>query len=187
MYFHDRSGRLSVMNIRRDTTQAQRQHIISDAVRLPEVYVESSHDIEDGHLVAWTGEDSIHSADGLSRVEPAGPNAGVIAGVVKHLAANVGDKYYTHYGIHTRHNIPGTSKIYRVGRDIVLAWVLVDDHDNELEGVYQRYVNGELDSTGPYQIQMVSSDTFSIDRTMGASISTEVAELRARLDALTTS
>lgn len=185
MYFHDRLGRLGFMNIRKATTPTTaQQHLISDAIRLPEVYVESSHDIGDGHLVAWTGEESIHSADGLSRVEPA--NGGVIAGVVKHLAADVGDKYFTHRGIHTKHNVPGTSKIYRVGRDIVLAWVLVDDHENELEGVYQRYVNGELDSTGPYQIQMVSSDTFSIDRTMGASINTELAELRARIDALTT-
>ena len=64
---------------------------------------------------------------------------------------------------------------------------MLDDHENELEGVYARYVNGELDDTGPYQLSMVSTDTFAIDRTFAATLDNELNEIKQRLDALTLS
>ena len=163
--------------------------------------LESTHDIAPGHLVSWTGSPHMFTSNGtkkeewnshdgfefaLSRVEPAASNSTVVAGIIQEQAAIPGQAKFTHKGIHTTHKLSGTSGyIYRVARDVTLAWVF-DDHENELEGIYQRYVNGALDTTGPYQLQMVSSDTFAIDRTMAASLENELADLRARFDSLTT-
>lgn len=201
-YYHDRFGKLNflppvrqALNIRNSQTK-----LTADIIRLPHMYVESTHDMEPGQLVAWTGDPHMFTANGgkkeewssrdgfeyaLSRVEPASDNSTVIAGIVQEKAADPGQRHFTHKGIHTTHTLPVNNQyVYRVARDVTLAWVF-DDHENELEGVYNRYVNGELDTTGPYQLQMVSSNMFAIDRTMAASLENELADLRARFDSLT--
>lgn len=202
-YSYNKSGKLSFLPpIRqRFTVRRLEQSIKSDIIRLPHIYVESVHDLEPGSLVAWTGEPHMFTSNGtkqeqwtsengyefaLSRVEPASNHSNLIAGVIQEKAAVPGQNSFTHKGIHTTHSLPANNQfVYRVARDVTLAWVL-DDHENELEGIYNRYVNGELDTTGPYQLQMVSSDIFAIDRTMAASLENELAELRARFNNLTT-
>ena len=205
-YYHDRYGKLSFLPpVRRNITDigssGGRRALKADIIRLPHIYVESTHNMEPGQLVAWTGDPHMFKTNGtkkeewssidgyeyaLSRVEPASDSSAVIAGIVQEKAAEPGQSRFTHKGIHTTHALPSNNQyVYRVARDVTLAWVF-DDHENELEGVYNRYVNGELDTTGPYQIQMVSSDTFAIDRTMAASLENELADLRARFNNLTT-
>lgn len=202
-YSYDSQGRLSFLGpigVRTTLPVTQSQSsLTTDEIRLPHVYVESEENLENGHLVSWTGDATMfirgrrkttfegsHS-HALSSVtlSPAGSNT--VAGVVVEKAAEPGSRSYTQKGIHTRHVLPTDSQhIYRVGRDVCLAWVL-DDHENELEGVYARYVNGELDDTGPYQLSMVSTDTFAIDRTFAATLDNELNEIKQRLDALTLS
>ena len=100
--------------------------------------------------------------------------------------AALGNRVFTHKGIHTVHRLATDSQhIYRVGRDVQMAWVL-DDSLGEVEGIYERYVNGALDTTGPYQLTMISNDVFAINRTMAASVEQELQNLKARFDALTT-
>ena len=202
-YYHNSLGQLSFLPpVRQSSVFLETQkEIQSDIIRLPHVYVESTHDLAPGHLVSWTGSPHMFTRNGskkeewtsedgfefaLSRVEPATSNSIVVAGVIQEKAAEPGQNSFIHKGIHTNHTLPENNQyVYRVARDVTLAWVF-DDHENELEGVYQRYVNGELDTTGPYQLQMVSTNTFAIDRTMAASLETELADLRARFDSLTT-
>ena len=203
-YYHDSGGKLSFLPpVRKHygSFSTKSRTLNSDIIRLPHVYVESTHEIAPGHLVSWTGSPHMFKRNGtkkeewtsedgfefaLSRVEPAESNSTIIAGIVQEKAADPGQKSFTHKGIHTTHALPQNNEyVYRVARDVTLAWVF-DDHENELEGIYQRYVNGQLDATGPYQLQMVSSDTFAIDRTMAASLENELADLRARFDSLTT-
>ena len=178
---------------------AQSTFINTDPIRLPQFYAESDHDIQPGHPVQWTGEPTMINNAGqridafsqhdissaLSSVEPATSNTNRLAGIVIEKAASPGDRQFTHKGVHSIHSLPTDSKtLYRVGNNIVLAWVL-GESQGEMEGIYQRYVNGTLDTTGPYQLTMVSSDMFTIHRTMQASVELELAELKARFDSLT--
>ena len=203
-YVYDRLGRLRassqgypVFASRNVNTNVK---TISDTIRLPQFYVESQHEIQPGHPVQWTGHAAMINTDGtrlhtfsqtdysaaLSSVEPAIDDSNTIAGIVIEKAAETGDRFFTHKGVHSRHNLPSDiNKLYRVGNDIALAWVL-EESEGEIEGIYQRYVNGQLDDTGPYQLTMVSSDTFVINRTIQAAINLELATLKARFDSLTT-
>ena len=176
------------------------QTFTSDNIRPTSVYVESDHDIAPGHVVEWTGTPTNFLRDGtrstvytssngheyaLSSVQPTTTHSTTVAGIVIDKAAEPGASSYTHKGgVHTSHILPADSKhIYRVGRDIALAWVL-DSHHGELEGLYTKYVNGVLDSTGPYQLRMSGRDRFTIERTTTATAELELANLTARFDAL---
>lgn len=200
-YFYDTTGRLNSMTplVNFQTPSQQQQRAIkADNIRTHHVYLESTETIEPGHVVEWTGEPAMFLADGkrkenfdhnfaLSSIRAASDYSTTVAGIVTEKAAETGDYSFTHKGIHTTHLLPqDLKKLYRVGRDVQIAWV-IDDSMNEIEGVYQRYVNGTLDTTGPYQLSMISNDVFSIDRTIAASIEQELSTLRARFDALTTS
>ena len=205
-YGYDMQGRLhtrrqqypSYENFASSTPQVL-PSLTTDPIRLAQFYVESDHEIKPGHAVQWTGQAAMVNRNGeridafsqsdmsqaLSSVEPASGDTRLVAGVVIEKAAAEGDTSFTHKGIHTTHSLPADSKnYYRVGNDIVLAWVL-EESEGELEGIYERYVNGTRDETGPYQLTMVASDMFMINRTMQASIDLEFAELKARFDALT--
>ena len=171
----------------------------TDNIRPLAMYVESDFDIEPGHIVEWSGipnniidgeRNNVFSTDhieyAMSKVIPAETSSQTVAGVVMAKAATTGDTRYTHKGgIHTTHPLPTDIKnIYRIGRDIGLAWV-IDNHHGELEGLYTRYKNGVEDSTGPYQLTMTSKDHFTIERTATATAELQLAELIARFDALT--
>ena len=177
--------------------------VTADSIRPPSVYVESDHDISNGHVVEWdagkptnflstgqrktewTADDGYEFAH--SKVIPAGTHSNTVAGIVIEKAAEPGKNSFTHKGgAYTTQTLPSDSQhIYRVGRDIALAWVL-DSHSNELEGIYTRYVNGVEDTTGPFQLTMTGNEHFSIERTVGATVEMELAELIARFDTLTT-
>ena len=182
------------------TPAARTQTFRSDNIRPTAVYVESDHDIAPGHVVEWTGtptnfltngtRSTVYSSENgheyaLSSVRPTGNHSTVVAGVVIDKAAEPGAESYTHKGgVQTTHSLPEDAKhIYRVGRDIALAWVL-DAHHGELEGLYTRYVNGVEDSTGPYQLRMSGRDRFTIERTTTATAELQLADLTARFDAL---
>lgn len=201
-YSYDRLGRLRATSQRYPNYASRRSaniKIVSDVIRLPQFYVESQHEIQPGHPVQWTGNAAMINADGtrqvafsetdlsaaLSSVEPATDDSNTIAGIVIEKAAETGDRSFTHKGVHSHHTLPSDlQNLYRVGNDISLAWVL-EESEGEIEGVYQRYVNGQLDDTGPYQLTMVSSDTFVINRTIQAAVNLELATLKARFDSLT--
>ena len=121
-YSYNRSGRLSflppVRQSRFSTTNNQPK---SDLIRLPQIYVESVHDLEPGHLVAWTGEPHMFTESGskkeqwtsehgyefaLSRVELAPNNSNLIAGIVQEKAASPGQENFLQKGIHTIHKLP---------------------------------------------------------------------------------
>lgn len=174
--------------------------LTSDNIRPSSLYVESPHEIAPGHIVQWTGTPNNFTINGtrktvyssshgheyaLSTVEPTTTHSTTVAGVVIEKAASSTDNSYTHKGgVHTSHVLPADSQnIYRVGRDIALAWVL-DSHHGELEGLYTRYVNGVEDSTGPYQLRMSSRNQFTIERTTTATAELQLANLTARFDAL---
>ena len=176
--------------------------VTADSIRPPSVYVESEHDISNGHVVEWDGNPTNFlstgqrktewtAADGYefahSKVIPAGTHSNTIAGIVIEKAAEPGKNSFTHKGgAYTTQTLPQDSQhIYRVGRDIALAWV-IDSHSNELEGIYTRYVNGVEDTTGPFQLTMTGNEHFSIERTAAATVEMELAELIARFDALVT-
>ena len=199
-YGYDNLGRLRSRPQRYPIFSARTRptvQTISDTIRLPQFYVESQHELQPGHPIQWTGNatmivngtrrDNFSQTDysaALSSVEPAADDSNTIAGIVIEKAAQTGDKTFTHKGVHTTHGLPNDiQNLYRVANDITLAWVL-EESEGELEGVYQRYVNGQLDDTGPYQLTMVSSDTFVINRTIQAAINLEVATLKARFDSL---
>ena len=198
-YLFDSAGRLTVHKHRNYTqhVSSTNRNITADNIRTPHVYVESTHDIEPGHVVEWTGDPAMFTTLGkrqntfdynyaISSVRPATNYSHTVAGIVTEKAASPGSKFFTHKGIHTNHRLaPDVQHIYRIGRDVQMAWVL-DDSFNEVEGIYQRYVNGQLDATGPYQLTMISNDVFAINRTIAASIEQELTQLKARFDALTT-
>lgn len=198
-YFYDTSGRLTAMRplVTYQSPSEPELSLKADNIRTHHIYVESSETIEPGHVVEWTGEPTMFLANGtrkdtfdhnypLSSIRAASDYSTTVAGIVTEKAAETGDYTFTHKGVHTTHLLPqDLQKLYRVGRDVQIAWV-INDSMNEIEGVYQRYVNGTLDTTGPYQLSMVSRDVFAIDRTIAASIEHELSTLRARFDALTT-
>ena len=199
-YFHDSAGRLQVYKYSHNqavSRSSNQTNLIADNIRTPHVYVESSQNIAPGHVVEWTGEPAMFTNIGqrlnafdhnfaISSVQPAGNHSTTVAGIVTEKAAEPGNKLFTHKGIHTVHRLATDSQhIYRVGRDVQMAWVL-DDSLGEVEGIYERYVNGALDTSGPYQLTMISNDVFAINRTMAASIEQELQNLKGRFDALTT-
>ena len=207
MSFYYKSGRLitTASNWRPQyggifDTPASDINVTSDNIRPVTLYVESQHDIPNGHIAEWTGEpryfdnrgnriDAFASSEGhhyaLSSVRPSGTHSKTVAGVVINKAASPDDKTFTHKGaIHSVHSLPDdVAHIYRVGRDIALAWV-IDSHHGELEGLYKKYVNGVEDQSGLYQLTMTGRDIFTIEPTITAQVETQLADLTARFNSL---
>ncbi len=182
-------------------SRPHQMRVQADTVRPPSVYVESEHEIENGHVVEWGGGPTNFISSGRkstwtsehghtfahSKVVPAETHSTTVAGIVIEKAASPGDSSFTHKGgVYTSQSLPSDSQhIYRVGRDIALAWV-IDSHSNELEGIYTRYVNGVEDTTGPFQLTMTGNEHFTLERTVGANVNMQLGELIARFDALVT-
>ena len=181
-------------------TTAPAAGVVSDHLRPLSLYVESEHEISNGHIVEWTGNpkffdergqriDSFSSDKGfqyaLSSVIPTSTHSQAVAGIVLNKAAAPTDRTFSHVGAaHSVHTLPDdVGHIYRIGRDIALAWV-VDSHQNELEGLYTKYVNGVEDTSGKYQLTMCGRDVFKIEPTVTSMIDTQVAELTARFNTL---
>lgn len=164
----------------------------ADTVRPPSVYVESEHEIENGNVVEWGGGPTNFISTGRKSTwtDEHGheqTHSTTVAEIMIEKAASPGGTSFTHKGgVFTTQTLPSDSKhIYRVSKDIALAWV-IDSHSNELEGIYTRYVNGVEDGTEPYQLIMSGNEHFTLERTVGASVDLQLAELIARFDALVT-
>lgn len=172
-----------------------------DAIRPTQLYVESEHNVSAGHIVSWTGDPAMFDRSGnrlstwtaqsghefaLSKVEAnTEPRHPGVAGVVLETAAEPNAVSFVHKGIHTSHAIKDADHILRVATkgSVVLAWVL-DDHQNALEGVYTKFINGVASGT---VVVRELGDHFTITESTPntVSISDEIAVLTARLNALT--
>ena len=186
----------------RATITGGTQTIITDGIRQPELYVESTADVEAGHLVHWTGEPSMFLKSGdklldfggdhgheyaLSKVQaPDGTHRVDIAGLVIETAATPNDTNYLHKSVHSRHPIKNNEHVLRISRPgtCALAWVL-DDHENSLNGVYTQYANGIEDGT--YVIRELGTEYFTIEEInpVLADVEAAVQLLTNRLDNLT--
>ena len=171
-----------------------------DSIRPTQLYVESEHNVSAGHIVSWTGDPAMFDKQGnrlnswtaqsghefaLSKVEAntLSRHPGV-AGVVLETAAEPDAVSFTHKGIHTNHLIKDADHILRVATkgSVVLAWVL-DDHQNALEGVYTKNINGVASGT---VVVRELGDHFTITESNPntVSISDELAALTARFNEL---
>jgi len=174
--------------------------IQTDAIRPPQLYVESSSAPEPGHLVHWTGSPAMFLRDGtklsefnpehgheyaLCSVRTAG-SAEDIAGVVMEVAATPSDNTYKHRGVHSTHPVFGNQHILRISRPgaCVLAWVLTDVHQNRLNGLYTQFENGI--ETGKYVVRELGDEFFTIEEVNPplSDVQAQVASLTARLNIL---
>lgn len=172
----------------------------TDSIRPTSLYVESDHHVTSGHLVAWSGNPSMFDNTGqrvssftatnghefaLSSVSENSENRSRgVAGVVLERAAEPNAGVYTHKGVHGRHLAKNAQNILRVATkgSVVLAWVL-DSHENTLDGVYTKNVNGVPTATA---VVHQLGDFFTITDTEGSnSLAAQVATLTERLNALT--
>ena len=175
----------------------------TDSIRPVELYVESPTNVESGHLVSWSGQPAMFTSSGnrvstfeasnghtfaLSSVEENTQDRHTgVAGVVIERAAAPNAGTFLHKGVHDQHLVRNAQHIMRVATkgSVVLAWVL-DSHENTLDGVYTKNVNGVPTATAViHQI----GDYFTITDTEDASTSlaAQVATLTARLNELTSS
>lgn len=157
----------------------------SDPIDQHSIYANSVDDVEPGHFVSFSNLQVETSIPQLTTVERTSDHAHV-AGVVIEKAANPTDlKFINKNGVHKSHSISNHNHILRIARPgaRVNAWV-IDHHENELEGVYEKSINGTV--VGQVIIRNVDSEHFSIE-TFGEtnSLADEVADLRAKLEALT--
>ena len=172
-----------------------------DSIRPTQLYVESEHNVDSGHIVSWTGSPAMFDKAGnrqstwtaqsghefaLSKVESntLSQHTGV-AGVVLETAATPNATSFVHKGIHTTHAIKDAEHILRVATQgsVVLAWVL-NDHQNALEGVYTKNINGVASGTVVIR-ELGDHFTITESNPNTVSLSDELALLTARMDALT--
>jgi len=174
--------------------------IKTDNIRPVSLYVESPTNVETGHLVSWSGTPASFDSNGqrlstwtstnghafaLSSVEEntVDRHPGV-AGVVLERAAEPNATSFLHKGVHDRHPLKDAQHILRVGTKgaVVLAWV-IDGHENTLNGVYVKHINGVAVATA---VVHQLGDHFTITDTEPASnsLTSQVAILTARLDSL---
>ena len=156
-------------------------HEVHDPVGTHSVYVNSINHVENGHLVTFSETQAPTSIADIHTVRES-TDGDHTFGVVMELAATANDTSFTNKnGQHNIHNIRDHSNILRVARQgsIVYAWV-VDDHENEFEGIYEKTINGT--SSGLVAINDVGSEFFVI-RSLN-SVEQDVQDIKARLDAL---
>ena len=177
--------------------------VTADSIRPIELYLESASNVEPGHLVAWTGQAAMFSQTG-KRIDTFSGDEGLthalgavtenstnrntgIAGVVLERAATPNATSFLHKGVHAQHLLKNPQHILRVATkgSVVLAWVL-DIHENALEGVYQKNVNGVPSATA---VIRELGDFFTITETSTSptSLADDLAALTARMDSLTNS
>jgi hypothetical protein len=140
---------------------------------------------EDGNrLSTWTAQSGHEFA--LSKVQAnTQPRHPGVAGVVLETSALPNATSFTHKGVHTSHSIKDAEHILRVATkgSVVLAWVL-DDHQNSLEGVYTKNING-VPSAKVVVRELGEYFTITESNPNSASLSDQLATLTARFDALT--
>lgn len=151
------------------------------------MYANSQEDVAPGHLVSFSNLQTQTSVPELATVEQT-DNHNHVAGVVIENAAGPTDTTYTNKnGIHSTHVISGHQNILRIGMQgsRVDAWV-VDEHENAFDGIYEKTINGTV--VGHVVIKNIDAEYFSIEMfDTNDNLADEVADLRAKLEALTTS
>jgi len=175
--------------------------IETDPIRPTSLYVESTNDVDAGHLVKWTGSAAMFSKAGdridafsdssgheyalSSVVEETESRSASVAGIVMETAAEPDAASFLHKGVHSHHTIKNAQHILRVATrgSVVLAWVL-DEHENQLEGVYTKLINAT--PSGKVVVRELG-DHFTISETTSSveSLVAEVDQLTARLNELT--
>ena len=203
-YYYNSSGALQYSHaysrptttMRSSTSSAQ---VKADPIRPMSLYVHSNNEISNGHLARWEGTASMFHANGeqinnfsaqnghefaLGQIESNDTvHSKEIAGVVIEKAAGPGDYAYKHKAIHSTHPMQNNTKyVHRLATSgaVVLAWVLLDDHENCLNGLYTEYLNGA--ETGKAVVRELGTDHFTIEKM----ISNETYEaLQAQVDTLT--
>ena len=184
-------------------TRTSTASVKTDNIRLSELYVESDSNLDKGHLAAWTGEPGMFSnigervndfagAEGhefaLGKVEDCSElQSKRVAGVILDTAATPDKTSFLHRGVHSTHPIFGNEHILRLATSgsVVLAWVL-QAHENQLEGLYQEFVNGTEERL--YVVRELGEDHFSLAPVADVTnLEDKVAILEARLDELTAS
>ena len=186
-------------------SSATQSKTTADAIRPQSLYVESQSHVTNGHLVQWTGTAAMFNTLGnnvtsfsaqnghefaLSQVEPCDTiHSKSVAGIIIDHAAGPGDSSFKHKGDHSVYNCNDNAHIHRLATSgsVVLAWVCVDEHENALDGVYTRYLNGVED--GLYIVRELGDEYFSLERVGSNSsideLATSVDLLTDRFDALT--
>ena len=168
-----------------------------DSVRPVQFYLHSDEQVEQGHLVEWTGSaDNFLPSGNRSQVfsESRGhehaltsvqslSSSNKLAGVVLEVAATESNTSYKHAGVHTTHMVKDHVNVLRVLRHgCVLAWLL-DAHENQLDGVYTIYKNGT--ESGQSVVRSLGKDHFTIEE-LDVDVSDRVTALENKLNALTT-
>jgi len=180
------------------TTHTTTPKVTTDIIRPQSLYVESSEHVENGNLVQWTGQAAMFSSTGqkvnqftsqnghefaLSQVEKCDEiHSKKVAGVVIEHAASPEDSSFLHRGVHSHHQVSDNQHIHRLATSgsVVLAWVMIDDHENCLDGVYTQFINGV--ESGIYCVRELGEEHFSMER-IGSNSS--IDELAQSVDTLT--
>ena len=207
-YYFNSSGGLAVSNAYRAPMQTQqfsqgsiqRAPTVKDIIRPQTLYVESNNKLTNGHVAQWSSSsgasmfrkdgskiESFESANGhefaLSAVEACDEHASTkVAGIILEHAADPTAVTFVHKGVHSEHSITGNQHIHRLATSgsVVLAWVLADQHDNKLTGIYNEYLNGAF--IGLCIVRSLGSEHFTIERVGN---SNEISQLRSDIDTLT--
>ena len=203
-YFYNRSGKLSYSNSYRTPQQqsisfssSHSSGVTRDPIRPTTLYVESENKLTNGHVAKWRGEAAMFKKNGdkintfsaqnghefaLSSVEENDKHGNTdVAGIILEHAAQPESLNFVHKGVHSTHQIKDNQHIHRLATSgsVVLAWVLADQHENSLDGLYNEYLNGS--DNGICIIRSLGTDYFTIER-VGSNNS--INELRQDLDNL---
>ena len=182
--------------------QPSATNLTTDNIRPNSLYVECDETIENGHLLFWSGSASMFSKDGtkilnfsgengyefaLGKVEKLHENNSKrIAGIVLEKAAEPNSTNFLHKGVHSLHAVTDSENIFRIATkgSVVLAWVL-DSHENQLEGLYEKQVNGVFKNR--VVIRELGEQYFTIEDVQDQElILQELETLKSRFDELTT-
>ena len=208
-YYYSKSGSLSynhaysAPHITPISTSSS--NIQFDPIRPSSLYVHSDHEITNGNLAKWKGTASMYDRNG-SQINAYSSQSGhefaigrveendeiysqEIAGVVIEKSAEPGDYVFKHKGVHSDHPMNNNTKyIHRLATSgsCVLAWVLLDEHEGELDGVYIEHLNGV--AIGKAVVRELGANHFTMERIGNddfQTLQTQVDTLQSRLDELT--
>ena len=159
----------------------------SDPVNKHSLYANSQNPVEPGHFVSFSNLQTQTSVPELATVEQTADHKHVAGVVIENAAGPTDTTYINKNGVHSLHPIKNHENILRIAMQgsRTNAWV-VDEHENAFDGVYEKTINGTV--VGYVVIKNIDAEHFSIE-TFGTNdnLADEVADLRAKLEALTTS
>ena len=186
-YYYDKSGKLqfsrsyvSPASTHTTAHTSSSRPVKTDSIRPVSLYVESNAKVDNGHLAQWTGSPAMFSSNGqkintftaqtghefaLSQVQACDEiHSKKVAGVVIDHAATPENTSYLHKGVHDNFMVTGNQHIHRLATkgSVVLAWVLADDHENALDGVYTQFLNGV--ESGLFIVRELGEDHFTMER-----------------------